>query len=291
MSNLRHCMTPRPVFAIVTLGLLLAGCTGLGAGPHAGDTVDLRYSLADTNGTVLRPEVTTSFVYGSEHSGLGQVVDDALKGHGVNQTVAVDLPAYGEHVFVDRLLAPIPVQQSASRQDFTTYVGEPTLGKSFPAYGIYTGVVTSFDNATVNFEVKAQDGLETPVPSVGAILVTHTGGANLTRELKPVVGSVFAIQPPSPFQPNTPLGLQPGSYRVLGATDTALEYGRSVSPDADLMGKDLHVVVTITKISRGTVPVPTAGNFGVRSSPQVKGDPSVILGTPNPAPTPTTQTT
>jgi hypothetical protein len=272
-------MIPRLLLTLAVLALFAgAGCTGPGVGPQPGDTVDLSYAIADSNGTVLRSVVTTSFVYGTEHSGLGTPVDDALRGHRTNETVTITLPAYGERVEIARALAPIEGNQSASRADFTTYVGEPTLGKTFQAYGIYTGVVSGFDNDTVFFHVVAQDGLETPVPTVGATLVTHVVRGNLTRTLDPVVGATFAIQPPSPFNPSTPLGLPAGSYKVLGATDASLQYGRSISPDPDLTGKDLTVQVTITRIGHAVAPIPTSGNFGVRSSPQVKGDPSSVLG-------------
>ncbi|MHB1261956.1 MAG: hypothetical protein ACYC2H_09610 [Thermoplasmatota archaeon] len=135
----------------------------------------------------------------------------------------------------------------------------------------------------VSFRIQAEDGQQDPVPSVGATLVTHVGETQLLRTLEPNIGTTFAISPPSQFQPSTPLGLEPGSYKVLGATATKLQYSHSTGAP-DLVGRDLRVQVTVLDVQENAAPVPTGGNFGVRSSPQVNGDPSSVLGQPLPTP-------
>jgi FKBP-type peptidyl-prolyl cis-trans isomerase 2 len=281
----------RPLLApllAVALAILASGCFGVPAGAaDTGDAVSIRYTAYDLeSGALIRDNQTVAFAVGDGTSGLGTQVERSVRGHlpGESYTVTVrDDPAleFSGTVEVNRSLAAIPILQSAPRADFEQYVGPAAVGKTFPAYGIYEGVVTAVGNDTVDFRIEADDGQEDPVPSVGAVLVTHVGETELQRELTPVIGTTFAIAPPSPFQPSTPLGLEPGSYKVLGATATKLQYARSTGA-ADLIGKDLRVEVTVVTVEEAPEAVPTSGNFGVRDSPQVNGDPSSVIGSPLP---------
>jgi len=277
-----------PLLAAAALVTLLSGCFGVPPGAaDNGDNVRIRYTAYDLEtGAVLRQNRTADFAVGSGASGLGSQLERAVRGHQANDTFTVEVrddPAldYSGVVEVNRTLAPIPIVQSAPRMDFEQYVGEAFVGQRFPAYGIYDGLVTNVTNETVHFRIEAQQGQEDPVPSVGAVLVTTVGETELRRELRPEVGATFAVSPPSPAQPSTPRGLEPGSYKVLGATETKLQYSRSVGAP-DLVGKDLRVVVTVVAVQQVPEPMPTSGNYGARSSPQVNGDPSSILGTPLP---------
>lgn len=278
-----------PLLAAAALVALLSGCFGVPPGAaDNGDSVRIRYTAYDLEtGSVLRENRTADFAVGSGGSGLGAQLERAVRGHQPNDTFTVEVrddPAldYAGVVEVNRTLAPIPIVQSAPRMDFEQYVGEAFVGQRFPAYGIYDGVVTELTNETVHFRIEAQDGQEDPVPSVGAVLVTTVGETELHRELRPEVGATFAISPPSPAQPSTPLGLDPGSYKVLGATETKLQYSRSLGAP-DLVGKDLRIVVTVVAVAQAEEPTPTSGNYGARSSPQVNGDPDSILGSPLPS--------
>ncbi|HUR25124.1 MAG TPA: hypothetical protein VM327_03805 [Candidatus Thermoplasmatota archaeon] len=277
------------LLAAATLAAMLSGCFGVPPGAaDTGDVVHIRYTAYDLgSGAAIRENKTADFAVGSGGSGLGTQLERAMRGHKANDTFTVtvrDDPAldYSGVVEVNRTLAPIPVVQSAPRSDFEQYVGAAKVGQSFPAYGIYDGVVTQVTNDTVHFRIEATDGQRDPVPSVGATLVTHVGETELQRVLEPQVGATFAIAPPSPFQPSTPLGLEPGSYKVLGATDTKLQYSRAQG-EPDLVGKDLRVEVTLLAVEAGRETVPTGGNYGARSSPQVNGDPGSILGSPLPS--------
>jgi FKBP-type peptidyl-prolyl cis-trans isomerase 2 len=278
------------VLAAAAAVVLLSGCFGMPPGAaDTGDAVTIRYTAYDLEtGDLLRENRTVAFAVGSGTSGLGDAVERAVRGHLANDTFTVtvrDDPAldYGELVEVNRTLAPIPVVQSAPRRDFEQFVGPAAVEQTFPAYGIYDGLVTEVTNDTVHFRIVATDGQEDPVPSVGAVLVTHVGETELVRELRAIDGATFSVAPPTQAQPNTPLGLAPGSYKVLGMTDSKLQYGHAQSAP-DLAGRDLRVVVTVLEVTPAAAdPVPTSGNFGVRSSPQVNGDPTTVLGSPVPS--------
>lgn len=275
----------KPLALAAVAAFLLAGCMGLppGAADH-GDSVTIAYTAYDLDsGAALRANRTVTFTVGDGDSGLGSRVESAVRGHRANDTFEVavrDDPslAYSEPVAVNRTLSPIPAHQSAARADFAQYVGEPTVGMTFDAYGIYTGQVTNVTDNAVSFRVLAEDGQQNAVPSVGATLVTRVTDTALLRTLDPVEGATFTVQPPSPFQPTTPLGLQAGSYKVVGATDTQILYVRSTSGLTDLVGHDLRVVVHVLEVTHAEAPVPTGGNFGARGHSQASGDPSTVLG-------------
>lgn len=280
---------PLPLLAAATLFALLPGCFGMPPGAaDTGDAVTILYTAYDLEtGAVLRENRTADFAVGSGASGLGSQVEGAVRGHKANDTFTVtvrDDPAldYSGTVEVNRTLAPIPIAQTAPRADFEQYVGPAAVDQTFPAYGIYEGVVTAVTNDTVRFRIQATDGQEDPVPSIGAVLVTTVGESQLQRELRPDVGATFAIAPPTPFQPSTPLGLEPGSYKVLGATETKLQFARAMG-EPDLVGRDLRVEVLVLAVDSEAAAVPTSGNYGARSSPQVNGDPAAVLGQPLPS--------
>jgi hypothetical protein len=278
----------RAVPAFLAAAILASGCLGLPAGSaDSGDLVAIRYSAYDLEtGALLRENHTAEFIVGSGASGLGSQVEGAMRGRlpGDSFTVSVrddpDLD-YSTTVEVNRTLAPIPIEQSAPRSEFEQFVGPATVGQTFPAYGIYNGVVHNVTDDTVHFRIEAVDGQQDPVPSVGALLITTMGTTNLQRTLNPDVGQTFTIAPPSPMQPSTPLGLQPGSYRVLGATEDTLQYRYVAAVQPDLIGKDLHVEVTVIGVTPAAELAPT-GNFGERSSNEVNGDPPSVLGQPLP---------
>jgi FKBP-type peptidyl-prolyl cis-trans isomerase 2 len=282
-------MTAKPLLPLLLAAVLAAGCMGVPPGAAgAGDSVTIEYTAYDlATGAALRENRTVTFTVGDGDSGLGTQVERSLRGHLANDTYEVTVRSdptldYSERVEANRTLTPIPTEQTAPRADFARYVGEPSVGQTFDAYGIYTGEVTNVTNDTVAFSVLAEDGQEDPVPSVGATLVTHVTQGALLRRLDPVEGATFAIQPPSPFQPTTPLGLQAGSYKVAGATDTKLVYLRSASGQADLVGRDLRVVVHVLDVAPVQAPVPTSGNIAAGGHTQANGDPSGVLGGASP---------
>ncbi|MEK6976145.1 MAG: FKBP-type peptidyl-prolyl cis-trans isomerase [Candidatus Thermoplasmatota archaeon] len=286
-------MKPVHLLLIAAVVLAGAGCTGLPEGAaDFGDTVTVRYSATDLNGVVLRPERTATFVVGSGSSGLGLGFERGVRGlvAGENATFVVsDDPSLGFNtpVEVDRALQPIPMHQDAPRQDFEDNVGPASVGQQFAAFGIYTATVTAVHASTVNFTITTSDVdfdgesdvQEDAVASVGAILVTTPDGTFLQRSLKPNVGATFTVQPPSASNPQTPLGLTPGTYRTLGATEDKLQYAFSTSTAQDLIAKDVRFKVTVVRIVAGNHEVePVDGNYAARNSPYVNGDPDSVLG-------------
>lgn len=289
--------TMKPVLAALALAVLsVAGCTGLPEGSaDFGDTVTVRFSATDDNGTVLRPERTSTFVLGSGASGMGLGFERALRGalQGENLTFAVtDDPSLGfrDVVEVDRALPPIQRHQDASRRDFEANVGPAFAGQQFPAFGVYTATVTGITTDRVNFTIDLRDAdldgfpdasQEDPVPSVGAILVSEASESQILRSLKPNVGATFTINPPSPANPSTPLGLAPGTYRTVGANDDSIEYSKSTSASADLIGKTVHFKATILRLVVGEHDAePVDGNYAARDAPYVNGDPDSVLDAP-----------
>lgn len=279
-----------PVLLAATAFALLAvsGCFGLppGAAGH-GDVVTVHYTAHDlATGQVLRNDRTVSFTLGSGDSGLGLAFERAVRGQAAGTTFSFEVHgdsslAFTDPVNIDRALSPIPRHQSVPRSEFDATPFKPaTVGKEFDAYGIYKGVVTSVNETLVAFTVSAKsEAQREPVPSVGAVLLTTMTDSHLLRSLEPTVGATFVIQPPSPFNPSTPLGLTPGSYKVVGATATQLQYLHAQSTASDLIGKELRFTVTIDNVADSTGEVePVDGNYGVRQSPQVNGDPASVLG-------------
>ena len=272
-----------PAVAALLVALSVSGCFGLPAGSAGtGDLVSIRYTATDLlTGETLRMNRSASFGIGSGDSGLGLQLERAVRGHVQGDSfdvVVKDDPSldYSEEVFLNRSLPSIPVHQNAPLAEFTEFVGEPYANRTFEAYGIYTGLVTAWDNDTVEFDIVAQDGQLDPVPSVGAFLESHVVGGQVTRTLNPDVGATFTIAPAG-FGGSTLLGLDPGSYKVLGAAGSQIKLSFSTG-DQDLVGRDLVVHVTVVAVSAQAEPVPTGGNYGVRESPQVNGDPHAALG-------------
>lgn len=273
---------------LVAIALLLSGCaglTGLPAGSaDVGDTVTVRYTVLAANGTALRPERTATFVVGSGDSGLGLGFERGLRGHVPNEDLAFtvhDDPslAFGKTVEVDRALQGIAQHQDAPRRDYEANLGpgSAVVGHTFAAFGIYTATVTGVTADRVNFTIDAKPMQRDPVASVGAYLVSDPDGTTIHRSLDPNVGQTFSVAPPS-FGGSTPLGLEPGTYRTLGATATKIQYAYSASGAPDLVGKDLQFKVVILRLQAGEHDVdPVGGNYVARPAPYVNGDPDSVL--------------
>ena len=269
--------------------VLTAGCTGLTGLPAGsadnGDTITVRYSAKDADGHVMRLERSTTFVLGSGGSGLGLAFERELRGHRVDENITFALP--DDPTEVDRELQGIPQQQDAPRREFEANVGPASVGQTFPAFGIYTATVTGVTADRVNFTIDAQPHQRNDVSSVGAVLVSDPDGETIHRTLDPTVGATFVINPPTQSNPQTPLGLAPGSYKTLGATATKLQYGYSPTGNFTLIGHELHYKVTILRLTVGdhTIapeckdPETEKGcDYAVRPSPYVNGDPESVLG-------------
>lgn len=277
---------------LLIAALLASGCTGLPEGAaDFGDTVTVRVTVEDVNGTVVRAQRTVAFALGSGESGLGLAFERNVRGLTVGENasfVVSDDPSLGitTPVSVPRILNPIMMHQDAPRADFEASLGPASIGQQFDAFVIYTGTVTGITATRVNFTISTSaldaDGnptvQEDAVP-VGAVLVTTPDGTQLQRELRPIVGNVFTIDAPTPQRP-APLGLAPGTYRTIGATDDEIQYAFSPGGAADLLGRDLRFKVTVLRIVVGEDPAPIDGNYVDRDSPYLNGDADALLGAP-----------
>lgn len=270
--------------AAAFLALSLSGCFGYPEGTvRPGDTVTVVFDATDpATGEALATQRTATFAVGSGASGLGVAVERRLVGHRANDTVSVqsrgdESRAFGGEASVDRHLPPFPVESTLTRAEFEANIGPPEVGDEFPLGGIYTARVVSFDEGNVTYRFVLDGEQANEFPAVGVVLMSRIEGGELTRTLDPMVDATFTIRPPSIFQPSTPLGLEPGSYRTLGADEDSILFAYSPGQDAALLVPDLDVRITIQSVQpAGRVTEPVDGNYGVRGSHQVNGDPTKV---------------
>ncbi len=261
---------------------MLSGCFGLPPGSiHTGDEVSIRYTATNSaTGEVVRSGQLANFIVGTGASGLGAELESALRGRLPNETFTADVGRDASRDYLgiveyDRTLDPIPIVQVHLRADVERGLGTLTLGQTFAAYQIYTGQVMALDAQNVTIQITAQDGQRNPVTSLGATYVTHIEGDNLIVAMEPDVGATFPVYPASPPYYTPPAGLEPGSYRTEGMEGDELLYSYSPSTETELVGVPLTFEVTILTVVPGSAGAqPADGNYGVRDSPQVLGDPS-----------------
>lgn len=291
----------KPALPLLAFALLAsAGCTGLAAdSADFGDTVTVRYTIHDAdNGTTLRPARSATFVLGSGASGLGQAFERHLRGAqaGENLTFTVeDDPslAFRQTTTVARELPTIERHQQAPRNQFEGSLGPASVGRQLQLYGVYMAEVTAVTADRVNFTVSlARPPEQTDeFANVGATLVSTQDDDEIFGRLDPQVGVVFTVNPPTPTNPRTPLGLSPGTYRTAGATEDEIVYEMSASSSADLMGKALRFTVNVVRVvpAEGTDgPACDEGEDGERKdcnyaagrSPYVNGDPATVVDHP-----------
>lgn len=278
-----------PLAFLAALALVAAsGCFGLPEGSaDVGDQVVVRYTAIDAaTGATLRANQTASFTLGTGGSGLGIPFERELRGamQGETVEVALDEDAATQIVEVSRALPSIPAVQSANRTAFDrSTAGPAVLGKTFP-YSIYTVRVTGVTNTTVDMEIDVPANMVTPYPLLGVNLRSERVGDEVVRTIDPINGTRINIEPPTSPTAGTPFGLNPGQYIVLGATATEMQLATS----PDFLGKDVRVRATLVRVtSTGGAgePVDRDGdtNYGVRTSPQVLGDPATLDFTSAPA--------
>ncbi|MCA1811456.1 MAG: hypothetical protein LC623_05535 [Halobacteriales archaeon] len=260
--------------------LLLAGCIGYPPGAvRPGDEVTLRYTATDpATGAVLEKDATLVAVAGRA-SGLGPDVDRALLGHKVNETFAVDATSavgYTGRQEVPRDLGSSEMENRVPRSAFEAQLGPAKVGQSFRASSLYNATVVAVDDGNVTYRLDVQDGEEIPIPSLGLKVVHYVNGTTLVRTLGPLPGATFGLAPTPSGQ--TPLGLPAGSYRTRGVEGDNLVYDYSPMAPA-LFGKALHIEAKVTAVQPGERPAAPTGEYGHRSSPQVRGDPSIALPT------------
>lgn len=269
---------------IVALLLPLAGCLGLPEGSIApGDTITANVVVEDAHtGETLWTNNQLTFIAGTGASNLGFEFERQLMGkaQGFDGTLTVrDDPSLQwadevrtEGVFEDDLLGTI------SEDQFRQFFGEPVEGEEFqPQFSFYSFRVEAIDAGTVTYRVLPEDGQSDDVPHLGATLVTTVDEARevMIQTLVAIEGATFEVQPPSPFNPNTPLGLAPGAYRAVGNDGDFIVFEYASAGHPDIIGKDLRIRVEVLTVVPGSGQViePVDGNVGVRSSPVINGAP------------------
>lgn len=274
----------KSILLIALFVVPLSGCLATPADAIGyGDTVQATATVTDAEtGEVLLSGQRLNFAVGQGTSGLGYEFERDLIGEPTDFqgtfTIRGDPSLqWGRTVDVQAVYES-PLVQSIPREQFEQAFGEPVQGETFaPPSSFFDYQVVSVDANVVQYRPLPEQGQRDPVPNVGAILVTRVEGDTLVQVLEPDVGATFRVLPPSPFNPQTPLGLQPGSYRTIGGDGETITYQHSPSTNPDLVGHDLIIQVTVQSVrpSQSTgQPEPVDGNYGVRNSPYVNGVPS-----------------
>jgi hypothetical protein len=165
------------------------------------------------------------------------------------------------------------MQSSVPRSAFEGQLGPPVMGKAFRASALYNATVVGFDAGNVTYRLDVRDGQEIPIPTLGLKVVHHVQGDTLMRSLAPLPGATFPIDPSPTGQ--TPLGLPAGNYRTRGLEGDRLVFDYSPLL-SEFFGKAVRFTVTVDEVHAG-VPKVVPGEYGLRSSPQLLGDPSPFL--------------
>lgn len=275
------------IFPTLIIALLLAPLSGCLAVPDGaighGDNVQAIATVTDADtGEVLLSSQRINFAVGQGTSGLGYEFERRLIGEADDFEGTITIrgdPSMQWGRTVDaQALYESPLVQSIPQQQFVQTFGEPVAGENFaPPNSFFDYLVVSADGNVVQYRPLPADDQRDPVPNVGAILVTRVDGDTLVQILEPDMGATFRILPPSQFNPGTPLGLEPGSYRTVGGDGQTITYQHSSSTNPGLVGRDLIIQVTVQSVRQAQAPGPVEpvdGNYGVRTSPYVNGVPS-----------------
>ncbi len=275
--------------SIVLFALLataMSGCLGIPEGAVApGDTVQVVVDIydADTDEQLVTNTAAT-FVVGNGDSGFGYEFERQLialpEGYEGTLVVRNDPSlAWSGTVTVDSAFSSDLVQ-TAPVESYEQAFGPAAVGDIFrPQGALFNYEVVDIDAGLVAYKPLPEQGQRDPVPVVGAILVTEVQGDQLVQWLEPDVGATFRVAPPSPFNPTTPLGLAPGSYRALSGDGATITYEQSAASNPNVAGRDLRIEVRIMGVesSGGDDTVePVGGNYGVRQSPVINGAPTAI---------------
>lgn len=255
----------------LSTALLLSGCLGVpdGAG-DVGDSVTVDWAAFDSiTGTRLAGASGLTFVIGSGDSGLGAEVERAVIAQVPGETIRIQVEL-SSRATADAVFGPFDLELSVPRLDFERAIGAPSLNQTFQV-SFYDASVTAFDDAQVTYRVHAVDGQRDPVDFVGATLVTHVDGDQMTQELDPIVGATFTIQPSQTGE--TALGLAPGAYKSVGREGDQIVFDYIAGGNVDLIGVPVDLEVTVTSVRAANAAPPNLDNLGVRVSPQLGGTP------------------
>lgn len=276
----------KTILLIALLFAPLSGCLGIPAGAiNHGDSVQAVVTVTDLDsGELLVNGRTVEFQVGSGNSGLGfeferQLIAQTDDFNGVLE-IRNDPSTQWSGVVETEARFESDLIQQVPRDQFEPTFGTPTVGMEFHPNGVFFPYeVTSVTDSAVFYKPVPAENQRDPIPVVGAILVSYVEGDQLVQVLEPNVGAVFRILPPSPFNPTTPLGLEPGTYRTLGGDGDVIRYEQSKATNPDIVGHDLRITVRVVNVRASGAPMdvePVNGNVGIRQSLYINGAPSAI---------------
>lgn len=255
--------------------LLMSGCIGLTSeGANYGDQMVADITVYDAEtGEVLTPLESYLFNLGTDNVGFGSQFEAKLIGLQQDDelTITEAGPTFGPSFGIPSSFGPIPLEGSIPRIAFESQIGEATVGEEFqPDGAFYPYVVVEVAADSVTYRALPTDGQSNLLPELGANLVTTLADdENMNQELDPIVGSRFTVEPQG--DGSTILNLEVGTYEVTGGSlgDVQVAF-TPVKPN--VIGKDLRYEVTVVALLEGDYEAePVDGNFGVRSSPVLKG--------------------
>ncbi len=233
----------------------LAGCTD-GARLDSADDITVTVTLRDpATGNVIF-ENATGQPFENRTLTLRLGVDESPLGPAFMETLAklregdrlqrqLNLGPFAGDVAGPRIHGPHGIVKTEHRLMFEAkYDVEAEPGLIFNAPPYYKARVDSIDGDYVTYRLVPEDGQRDAVDQVGCIMITYVDGDNMTQVLEPVVNATFVVAPSAP----APLGLEPGSYLVLGSNETHLLFGRHPSLLVDWVGRDVLFEVRVTKI-------------------------------------------
>lgn len=269
--------------SVLLIALLLAplsGCLGVPSGaigPGASISAVVTVTDADSGETLMFSQ-GMNFDVGSGESGLGFEFERALIGKSDDYEGTIIIrddpsvewqgPVSAQARYESPLVQQIPIQQ------FSQAFGTPVEGETFsPPNSFFDYQVVAVSGQTVSYKPLPEQGQRDEVPTIGAFLVTSVEGDTLIQVLEPNVGATFRVIPPTPFNPNTPLGLAPGAYRTIGGDGASIQFEHSHVSDPNLAGRDLSIEVRVRTVQSGGDPLlePFEGNYGMRDSTTVNG--------------------
>ncbi len=242
--------------------------------PFNNVTVESVHTLIKHRGDEMHFARTLEFQVGAGQSGLGLEVERSVRAlqPGTPKTVksATDPSrTYYDTRETNSSIGPFELTRVISRAEFSR-AGKPAeVGTQFAFNGLYDAEVTHVDDGSVTYRVLAENGRLDPIPQLGILLETQTSGDQWTWRLRPDVGQTFVIQPPSSLQQETPLGLDPGSYKTLGTHGDHVLYGYNPTLLPTLLDLPVLVMIEVTSVTEGSSTIPTE-DFGTRQSPVVR---------------------
>lgn len=220
------------------------------------------------------------FTAGSGDSGLGPALERATYGAvagDVLQGVLGDSGLrFGGQVTREASFGPVPLEGQLETGRFVGAFGDLPVGERFtPPGSFYEYEMVAKDDSFVTYRVLPEDGQRDAVPDIGSVLITYVDveDESMMQVLDPIEGAIFTVDPPSPFNPDTPLDLEPGTYIVLPSQEGTLNAAFVGTPYPELIDRGLSYRITIQAVqdAHGAAAEPVDGNYGVRNSPQLEG--------------------